>query len=380
MTHEDAPSPRRLPGRMVAVGLAGVLLGVGGTAAVVAASDRHPPPSAEGEAAGSAEGASPSTEVGATDAVETEAVEVDHDGSQMRPDYAPTLDDREVWPLPQRSTFSSSFDAQPGVAELYALDAVTSSTSERVTELATALGMVGTPELVDGTWRLTDGTKELTVGGPDDGSLGYSFTNGQAQQPCDGCATPGGTAEAAEAALRELLAGIGLPSEDFEYEVGTVSEGAPAIVSAMRVLDGRLVELAHALHSGPSGTTTASGSLADLVPLREVQTVSEGEAVQRLNDPRFGAARTGWPGGEDPWPVLEPGQAVPQPRTPTSDEPVRWPVDEVEIISARPTLVARPQPDFTVIMLPSFTFTDADGGTWTVPTSVADAEIDFRFD
>ena len=53
-----------------------------------------------------------------------------------------------------------------------------------------------------------------------------------------------------------------------------------------------------------------------------------------------------------------------------------WPVNEVEIVSARLGLASQWQPDGSVLVVPAYEFTDADGGTWSV-IAVAESMLDF---
>jgi hypothetical protein len=88
--------------------------------------------------------------------------------------------------------------------------------------------------------------------------------------------------------------------------------------------------------------------------------ISEVEAVERLGDPRFAGAvlrRT----SEDP-PQDEAGpQAMPVP-----GGPLAWPVEDVTIRSAALIEVRYTPPDGTVLLVPAYDLTDAEGNHWTV--------------
>jgi hypothetical protein len=51
-------------------------------------------------------------------------------------------------------------------------------------------------------------------------------------------------------------------------------------------------------------------------------------------------------------------------------------VNDVEIVEARLGLASQWQPDGSVLVVPAYEFTDADGGAWSV-IAVADDALDF---
>ena len=64
------------------------------------------------------------------------------------------------------------------------------------------------------------------------------------------------------------------------------------------------------------------------------------------------------------------------PTTPSAGTAVAWPVNNVEITGARLGLASQYQADGTVLIVPAYEFTAADGGTWSV-IAVADGSLDF---
>ncbi len=107
--------------------------------------------------------------------------------------------------------------------------------------------------------------------------------------------------------------------------------------------------------------------------------MSEQEGFERLSDPRFGAQMTILPIAAREPPsrrprsgCLRPSRPRHRPRAPS----LSWPVNEVEIVSARLGLASQWQPDGSVLVVPAYEFTDADGGTWSV-IAVADSMLDF---
>ena len=54
-----------------------------------------------------------------------------------------------------------------------------------------------------------------------------------------------------------------------------------------------------------------------------------------------------------------------------------WPVNDVEIVDARLGLASQWQPDGSVLVVPAYEFTDADGGVWSV-IAVSDSMLNFE--
>ncbi|MGI5188366.1 hypothetical protein ACQEVI_09505 [Promicromonospora sp. CA-289599] len=89
--------------------------------------------------------------------------------------------------------------------------------------------------------------------------------------------------------------------------------------------------------------------------------ISEVEAVGRLGDPRFAGAVLGMT-QEDP-----PAQEEAGPSTaPVPGGPLAWPVEDVTISSAALIEVRYTLPDGTVLLVPAYDLTDAEGNGWTV--------------
>lgn len=287
-----------------------------------------------------------------------------------------------------RNVFSSSgLSTAEGAAAAYSYDARAASNAETVAALGAALGIEGTPVLKDGSWQL----------GPQDGSAPYLsvsldgtlsfYYNDPLINPwlcADGaetCAPPTDlpSAEAAIEALRSLIASVGRDPESFEYTAETWEGAFTRPAQAWPVVNGQRLDQSWNLELTTSGVVSASGSLADIVSLGDYPIVSEQEAFERLSDPRFGAQMTAMPiafreaqaSTSTEWvPPTEP------PATPAAGTTVSWPVNTVDIVSARLGLSSQWQPDGSVLVVPAYEFTDADGGTWSV-IAVADSMLDF---
>lgn len=293
-----------------------------------------------------------------------------------------------MFPSFGRNVFSSSgLSTAAGSSAAYSYDARAASNAEDVAALGAALGIEGTPVLKDGSWQL----------GPQDGSAPYLsvsldgtlsfYYNDPLINPwlcADGaetCAPPTDlpSADAAIEALRSLITSVGRDPASFEYTSETWEGSFTRPAQAWPVVNGQRLDQSWNLELTASGVVSASGSLADIVALGDYPVVSEQEAFERLSDPRFGAQMTAMPIAfreaeatiSTEWvPPTEP------PATPTAGATVSWPVNMVEIVSARLGLSSHWQPDGSVLVVPAYEFTDADGGTWSV-IAVADSMLDF---
>jgi hypothetical protein len=303
-----------------------------------------------------------------------------------------------------RNVFSASGLSTDGdSATAYAYDAQSASNTETVAALATSLGVEGTPVLENGSWTVgpQDGSgPSLYVGL--DGTLGFSYSDPginpwncgpvtiEPATPDDGAIPEMQTCEppvadlpsegAAIDALRSLITAAGRDAEAFEYTSETWEGSVTRMAQAWPVVDGQRIDQAWSLELSKEGVVSASGALADLVTLGDYDIVSEQEGFERLSDPRFGAQMTAMPfaAADSPTGLMTEEWVPPTepPATPTAGSSVSWPVNDVRIVGARLGLSSQWQPDGSVLVVPAYEFTDADGGTWSV-IAVADAKLDF---
>jgi hypothetical protein len=286
-----------------------------------------------------------------------------------------------------RNAFSATgLGTEAGTAQAYVYDPRSASSSDKVTALAAALGIGLPAELRDGSW----------VAGPQDGSapslsvsldgmLSFYFQNPQlnpwkceADSACEPTGQPP-SEDAAIGALRALLVANGRDPAAFEF-TSQVSEGSPTrTVAAKPVIDGQQVDQGWSLEMAEGGVVSANGALADVVALGTYPVVSAQEGFERLSDPRFGGAATTLPIAlRDQASTTEEWVAPTEPpATPVAGTSVSWPVNKVEIVSARLGLTTQWQPDGSVLVVPAYAFTDAEGGTWSV-LAVAESKLDFR--
>lgn len=303
----------------------------------------------------------------------------------------------------RNSFHSTGLSTSAGRAPAYGFDARSASTEQTVAALATALGVSGAPHLANGSWAAgpQDGSApSLTVGL--DGTLSFYYSNPQlAPAPCavpGDTATPGETttqgdaatpdacaatpalpaADAAIAALRTLVSATGRDPKEFQFASETPEGSYTRTAQAWPVLDGQRIDQSWSLELGTGGIVGVSGFLASTTSLGEYAIVSQQQAFERLSDPRFGASLTGGPialrdqasSGEPTAPSTEP------PAAPKAGEPLTWPVNRVDIVSARLGLASQWQSNGSVLVVPAYEFTDSNGGTWSV-IAVADEQLDF---
>jgi hypothetical protein len=116
--------------------------------------------------------------------------------------------------------------------------------------------------------------------------------------------------------------------------------------------------------AGLSGAPTAAEVRVAGKPgesLGSYPVISEVEAVERLGDPRFAGAVLGST-RQDP-PAQEKAGPLP---APVPGGPLAWPVEDVTIRSAALVEVRYTLPDGTVLLVPAYDLTDAEGNSWTV--------------
>jgi hypothetical protein len=179
--------------------------------------------------------------------------------------------------------------------------------------------------------------------------------------------------------LRSLLVALGRDPATFEF-TSQVWEGSPTRTAEARpVVAGQRIDQAWSVEVAEGGIASANGAAADLVGMGEYPVVSEQEGFERLSDPRFGGAATILPiAARQQAPATEPWvPPTAPPATPSSGTALSWPVHEVSIVSARLGLASQWQPDGSVLVVPAYEFTDADGGAWSV-IAVADSKLNFR--
>ncbi|MFE5341996.1 hypothetical protein ACFQ80_17335 [Isoptericola sp. NPDC056578] len=289
-----------------------------------------------------------------------------------------------------------------GTASAYALDATDVATREGAARLAEALGVEGKPRWEYGwsvgpqdgsgphVWLSADGS--ATFGYNDPGADPWRCEDvvarsdggddGEDTEPaCDEPATSSVGDREARDALTDAMRSLGVDPDAFEIEVGEKTDGDPGRwVTASQVVDGTRTGAQWSATVGEEGIAWLDGFLATTADLGEYPVISPAEAVERLGDPRFSGST--WPvvlaDEEAMWAETEEDGTEPSapPAPPAAGDPVDWPVSDVEITDARLGLAQQTQDDGSVVLVPAYELSDADGNAWSV-VAVADDAMDF---
>ncbi|GIG40870.1 hypothetical protein [Cellulomonas phragmiteti] len=334
-----------------------------------------------------------------------------------------------------RTVFSGSgLAGAAGSGRAWAFDATAAATSATAARVAEVLGVTGEPRQEWGQWVVgtndgtsatvqvgvdgqasmwfydrawdpsvcTSGVPETLDGAGSAGSAGAAEQGvpepdvaveplpapGLPQDPapadpsvCDPAATP--TGDAATAAARDLMGRLGVDTAGYEFTVFE-DTGVPGLVSVTgaQVVDGTQTGLGWSVQLAGTGVQSVSGPLATLVELGTYDHVSADEAVERLNDPRFGAsyggmvplaARAEGAVADDVVTLpAEPAAEPTVPPVPSAGDPVAWPVQHVTITGARLGVTLLTTPTGATLLVPAWELSDADGGTWSVVAVVED--------
>jgi hypothetical protein len=290
---------------------------------------------------------------------------------------------------------ASGLSTQPTSALAYALDARAVATEESARRLAAALGVEGEPTWSYGAWSAgpQDGTGP-TVWLSADGSAYFSYNDPLADPwRCDAaaegaepsCPQPPATQvsdDAAIATLSDLMTRVGLDLAAYELEVQPAAEGDPVRWAlAYQVIDGKRTGVQVSASVGDAGIAWVDGALAQPTNIGEYPVISPAAAVERLGDPRF--AGSAWPiASAEEIGAIEhpvdpgPGEPTEPPAPPSPGSAISWPVSEVTITEARLGLAQHHQRDGSVLVLPAYELSDAQGNSWSV-IAVAEEAMDF---
>ncbi len=202
--------------------------------------------------------------------------------------------------------------------------------------------------------------------------------------PSPGC-TPAEDAPSAKSAIataKQTLTKLGVDPEGFVFSVIPEAAGPGAtVVQALLVVDGQRTDVGWNFTLVAKGLQGLWGPLAPTVSLGSYDVVSATAAVERLNDPRFGAGGGVWPLGvaEDAASAREIAPApdgTTAPPTVTPGSSFSWPVAERTITKARLGVAQQSFADGSVALVPTYELTASDGSVWTV-IAVVDAQLDF---
>ncbi len=348
-----------------------------------------------------------------------------------------------------RTVFTGSgLSTDGGSATAYGFDATSVGNADTAARIAAALGVTGDPRVEWGSWVVgpndgtgptvsvygsgtvdfsfydptrdpwqcgqTGGTSEGSTGtgavppaepqvepgvAPDSAASGAGAT-GEAVAPlpavapgvCDTGTTP--TGDAAIAKAREVLTAAGIDVsaaqvtvDDSQTKTADMPGAAYVNVGFQQVVDGQLTGYGWWVSLVGDGVQSASGPLAPLVQLGSYDVISAAQAVDRLNDPRFGSSGgviayasgmgVAEAGVAEPGMVAsEPSQDPTIPPAATPGAAISWPVAQVTLTSARLGLAPATTVGGAQVLVPAYELTDGSGATWSV-IAVVDAQLDF---
>jgi hypothetical protein len=200
--------------------------------------------------------------------------------------------------------------------------------------------------------------------------------------PATSCEDPTGPdADASQEQAEQILAMLGVNKDDVDWE--TVVQGPTTNVSAWQLVSGMRSQIAWNLTFSDKGVQSAYGNAAGVTPIEGYPVVSPKEAVDRANDPQWRAF-----GPTPDWGTVYPmasdsvtrganGTSTPAPAPTKDGRPVvQVPITTVTLSGGDAALVQYWQTDGTLMLLPGYRFTDADGGAWNV-ISIAESAVDF---
>ncbi len=338
-----------------------------------------------------------------------------------------------------------------GSATAWTFDASAVASAQTAARIAAALGVAGTPRVQWGSWVVgpndgtgptvtLDGQGNLSYGDPARDPWQCQAASGSATAGTSGSGSAGAgtlvapappvasapsstgvapdavpapsplpgpanptvcvtgstpTGDAAIARARAALTTVGVDTTGAQAQVddsnlkGTGSIGAAYVfVSFQQVVDGRLTGVSWNVALVGDGVLNLSGPIAPLVSLGSYDVISPAAAVDRLNDPRFGASGgmvypMGTATASDavasaPSPVASanPEQAPVIPPAPHAGAAISWPVQHVTLVSAQLGVASVYQPNGAQVLVPAYSLTDTTGATWSV-VAVVDAQLDF---
>jgi len=305
------------------------------------------------------------------------------------------------WYSSGRALFhAEGLSGEGGTASAYAFDATDAATREGALRLAKAVGVEGEPRWEYGwsvgpqdgsgphVWLSADGSATFSFSDPNHDPWRCTDAEGRVVQEGSGddvdCEEPG-TSTVGDREARRMLAdamrSLGVDPDAFEFEVGEKTDGDPSRwVTAYQVVDGSRTGAQWSATVDEEGIAWLDGFLATTVELGDYPVISPAAAVERLGDPRFSGSA--WPvvyaDEERLWAETEGELDEPTaaPAPPAAGDPVDWPVSDVEITDARLGLAQQTQDDGSVVLVPAYELSDADGNAWSV-VAVADDAMDF---
>lgn len=302
-----------------------------------------------------------------------------------------------------------------GTGNAWAFDPSGVASAETAARIAATLGVAGDVAVQWGSWVVgpNDGTgPTVTVSGDGQASFylydptldPWSCQTDPELNPsagivtprasvCDGSvATP--TGDAAVARARDALTSVGVDLTGTQVTTSddATTDGAAhyGSVTFSQVIEGQLTGVTWSVTLVADGVQSMYGPLAPVVELGTYDVISPAQAVERLNDPRFGAsggvmplavedsARDTVAGDAVSSDVVEPSETDEPtvPAVPGAGSPISWPVTTVTLVSARLGVTLVTDASGATLLVPAYELTDSDGATWSV-LAVVDDQLDF---
>ncbi|MGM7671018.1 hypothetical protein [Microbacterium sp. A93] len=306
------------------------------------------------------------------------------------------------WGYPNRHRFIvPAFDPSPSQAKVFAVDAGVQYSAEDAARMASVLGVTGEVRANEfgGGWVLGDYSGayfDLSVWGTasfnggildpvvvcedaatalhgreklnDDGTWAF----GQEMIRCM-ADTPLPSDELVHESVTLFLAAIGLDEDAVEITAVPDDAGRNVTVTAARIVENNVTEIAAHVTVSAQGIMNASGPIGEVVSLGEYPIVSHAEAAARLNDPAFSPRLVSAPDQ-----IADPGEYIPPTapaKVPDAGSAVPWRIDEHEIVSARLGLALLNGENGEQYLAPTYEFTAADDTVWSV-VALAEDELD----
>lgn len=286
-----------------------------------------------------------------------------------------------------RTVFTASgLSGDSSTAQAWGFDPAASFSAETASRLAEVLGVSGEPVLNYGSWVV--GSLDWTAASlslSSDGQTTFYFSNPAIDPWAENSTITGTTADEAIAALATVMTEMGIDPAGYTITADTQDPKATSVVAAPR----NTVEGNGTWYAGVTtdGLYSINGAVSPLVDLGSFDVVSPQAAVERLSDERFGASQSfgayptddmGIARGAETMPLVQddPAAVPALPPAPAPGSAIAWPVTSVTITEATLGTGTYYQPDGSVVLLPTYTLTGADGSSWTV-LAVADAHLNF---
>ena len=256
----------------------------------------------------------------------------------------------------------------PGTATGYRLTTGGLDGAQVAASLAAALGVPGEVREYNDGW-IVGGDPGPTLQVADDAYLSWTLT-GSSDEAAD--AAPLEPARAREIAA-DLLGGIGVAADDVDWQVERFDDRV--VVTAWQLVDDARTGLAWTVGLDGTGVlVSASGMAAGLEAVPGYPVIGAATAVRRSAVPAWSSLA--------PRPVDAPGppESVPSPTTattapgagPQGRPALSVPISAISVTDAELTLAQYRQPDGSVLLLPSYLLTGADGSRWTLLAVNAD--------